>query len=170
VSDLATAPPVDRIEWRRARHAEADTELPPPAPGTPVYHCYRYESSRHNPVYDADGTILLRLPVTERGWRANPWHQFEDRTWLSSEEALGWLGDRLRDVAWALRPTNRAASQAVMKALDDCKGALFSMQSACQTVIHLPARGTVAFAIVAAWDLTETHPLLSRGPAERRSR
>lgn len=170
MSDLATAPPVGQIEWRQARDAAGGTELPLPVLGTPVYHCYRYESMRHNPVYDADGTILLRPPISERGWRANPWHQFEDRSWLSSEEALGWLGDRLREVATTLRPTNRAASQAVMEALDDCKSALSSMQSACQTVIHLPARGTVAFAIVASWDPTATHPLLSQGPCGRRGR
>lgn len=159
--DLDTRAPIGRIEWRRARHAATADEAPPvPAFGAPVYHCYRFESVKHNPVYDAEGTVMLRTPSSGRGWRANPWHQFQEHTWLSAEEALGWLGDRLRELAGKLGHPDRVGAQTLLDVLDGCRAQLSSLQSACQIAVDLPHQGTAAFAIVASWDRSAIHPWL----------
>jgi hypothetical protein len=135
--------------------------------GGPVYTCYRYESSLHGPIRASDDTIVVRLPDNARDWAKNPFHQFAQATWPTADEATGWLGDELQRIAKALRPGNPEAARSVEAVLDGCADDLDTLQSACQTVLHLPGAGTIALAIVARWQAGAIHPLVAQGAAAR---
>lgn len=135
-----------------------------PPTGAPIYHCYRYDRSAHGLPRDAEGTVLLDLPAAARDWSRHPWCQYETHLVPVAEIATAWLGEQLRAAAGALPAAGPDAALRLEAQWQSCTEALFSLASACHTSVTVPGGTRLAWAIVAVWDPTATHPLL-RGDA-----
>lgn len=133
-------------------------------PGTPVYHCYRYDQAAHGRPTDAGGAALP-LPATARLWYQRPWCRYEAAAFFGADLAITWLGEQLRTAASSMAAAVPDAVQRLSAQWRACQEALNSRDSACHTSACCPEGNVLAWAIVAVWDRSATHPLLRQAAA-----
>lgn len=133
-------------------------------PGAPVYHCYRYDQAAHGRPTDAGGAALP-FPATARLWQQRPWCQYETAAVVDADLAITWLGKQLRTAASSVAAAVPDAVQRLSAQWRACKEALNSREAACHTSITCPDGNVLAWAVVAVWDRSATHPLLRQATA-----